>query len=117
MCYLINRLLCSELAETSRLIGNETTTHRDIIIDETIHDTYRSLPAILKSAYKWAAHNLPHTLWFVKADDDIYLFVSKLVVNVPPAGPFYFHSSRHPFKIYNEANMTLHGLKCWISMQ
>jgi hypothetical protein len=76
------------IAKTEAFVRKEMTMYRDILLDQDYIDSYRSLPAKVKTAYTWGINNLPQALWFVKVDDDMYLRVGKLVSTFPKGRTF-----------------------------
>jgi len=62
------------------IVGGELhdTQYYDYRFRFRIKDIYRSLPAKLKSGYRWAIQNHPDAEWFLKIDDDSYVRVESL---------------------------------------
>ena len=73
----VNETYLQLLREEDQLLLEEQELHRDLIVTPR-PESYSGLPFKLKEAYDWAIRNHPSVEWLVKADDDMYVRVTKL---------------------------------------
>jgi len=82
-------------------LKNEMETFGDIIVATDVIEIYRSLPAKLKSGYRWAIQNHPDAEWFLKIDDDSYVRVGSLSTYLQEFVNKYADPLLHPAVIGN----------------
>lgn len=72
----INKYL-TKLKQIEKTLKTEVLEFGDVHVLNLL-DTYRNLPAKLKSGYRFAVPKFPYAKWFVKVDTDMYLDLGRL---------------------------------------